>query len=139
AFDADEQRLLVIDAASQLVGPLGEQTARRALEEQECRPGLEERVFRDQRRIALFERAQVIALLCGQPLEDVAAARLSRQLGGPQVELEAAPLGGNGDAQRVTREDELGRGAVQGRDLLARAALVTRAENLQDRLAGGER
>ena len=115
ALDADEQRLLIVDAAAQLVGALGEEPARRALEEQERRPRFEQRILRHQLRIALLERAQVIALLGGQPLEHVAAPRVGRQARRAEVELEAAALGGDRDAQRVAREDELGHRAVQCR------------------------
>src|SRR5262245_58624370 len=42
AADADEQRLLIVDAAlAQLLGAFGEQPARRALEEEKRRPRFE--------------------------------------------------------------------------------------------------
>ena len=52
--------------------------------------------------------------------------------GGARVELEAAPLGGDGDAQRVAREHELGRGAVERHGLRAGAAVFAGAEDLHD-------
>ena len=46
ALDADEQRLLIVDALAQLLGAFGEQAAGRALEEQERRPRFELRIAR---------------------------------------------------------------------------------------------
>ena len=46
AFDADEQRLLIVDALANPLGAGGEQTARRALEEQERRALLELGILR---------------------------------------------------------------------------------------------
>src|SRR5215813_1705900 len=67
AADPDEQRLLVVHAAlAQLFGALREQTAGRALEEEERRPRLEQRILRDQLLVALLQRAQVLFLLFGQ-------------------------------------------------------------------------
>src|SRR5258705_692536 len=44
AADADEQGLLIVDAAQEPVGPFGEQAVRRALEEEERRPRFDLRV-----------------------------------------------------------------------------------------------
>src|SRR5262249_1072283 len=103
-------------------------------EEEERRPRLEQRILRDQLLVALLQRAQVLFLLFGQLLEDRAPPRVARQARGARVELEAAALGGDRHAQRVAREDELGRRAVDRRRLLARPALLARAVDLDDLL-----
>ena len=63
ALDADEQRLLVVHALAQLLGALGEEAARGALEEQERRPRLELRIAGEELGIPFLERAEVLALL----------------------------------------------------------------------------
>ena len=78
ALDADEQRLLIVDALAQLLGAFGEQPVRRALEKQERRPRFELRILGDELGVALLERAEMLPLLGGQPLEDAAAARIAR-------------------------------------------------------------
>ena len=77
ALDADEQRLLIVDAVAQLLGAFGEQAVRRALEEQERRPRLELRILREQLAIALLERPEVLLLFVGELLEHRAAARVA--------------------------------------------------------------
>src|SRR5262249_24436781 len=105
AADADEQRLLVVDAAlAQLLGPIREQAARRPLEEQERRPRLELRVLRGELAVPLFQRAEMFPLLSGEPLEHGAAARVLRHSRRTRVELQAASLGRDGHAKRVAGE-----------------------------------
>ena len=130
AADADEQRPQVVDAAAQLLGALGEDPLRRALEEQERRPGLERRVGGDQLGVALLERSQVILLVLGQTLEDLASARVVGERRSTGVELEATAFGGHGDAQRVARKHRLGGRPVQRRRLDAGTALLADAEDL---------
>src|SRR6185503_17430689 len=101
AADADEQRLRVVHAAPQLVRALGEQTARRALEEEERRPRLEQRILRAQLAIPALQRAEVLLLFFGQLLEHRAAARVLGQARSARVELQAAALGRNRHPQRV--------------------------------------
>ena len=85
ALDADEQRLLIVDAASQLLGAFGEQAVRRALEEQERRPRLELRILRRaSSRVARLERAEMLPLLGGEPLED-RRGRARRSSGPPRA------------------------------------------------------
>src|SRR4051812_40039888 len=95
ALDADEQRFLIVDAAPQLLGPFGEQAARRAFEEQERRPRFELRIARQQLAVALLEGAEVFLLFGRELLENGAAARIPGQAGGAGVEVEAAALGGD--------------------------------------------
>src|SRR5206468_6053856 len=54
------------------------------------------------------EPIEMIVLLAGQLPKDPPAAEVARQLGRARVEFPAAPLGGNGDAQRVAREQDIG-------------------------------
>src|ERR1700724_3574168 len=124
AFDADEQRLPVVDALAELLGARSEQPVRGALEEQECRARLELRVLSQQLAVPLLERAQVLPLLRGELLEDRASSRVARHAGRPRVELQAAALGGDRDAQRVPREDQLGCRAVDRHGLPARPAFL---------------
>jgi hypothetical protein len=58
--------------------------------------------------VSRLKRAQVVFLLLGQTLEDRATPFVPREARRPGVEVEAAPLGGNGDAQGVPGEQELG-------------------------------
>ena len=110
AADADHQCLLIVDAAHQPFGAIGEQSVRRALEEQERRPRLELRVALEQLAVARLELAQVLLLLARQILENLAAARVLGDAGGAGVELQAAALGGDRDAQRVAREEQVAYG-----------------------------
>src|SRR5262249_19616186 len=139
AADADEQRLLIVDAARpQLLGALGEETARGSLEEQKRRVRLERGTAGRERRVPRLERRQVLALFAREPLEDAAAARIARHPGGARVELEAAALGRNRDPQRVAREDALGRRAVDRRGGRAGPAGFADAVDLDDGLRHGE-
>src|SRR6185369_13560388 len=76
ALDADEQRFLIVHAAAQLLGALGEEAAGRALEKEERRPRLEIRIARDQIAVPFLECAEMLALLGCQLLEDRASARV---------------------------------------------------------------
>ena len=91
----------------------------------------------EQGAIARFEPVEVVDFLRGQLLEHVAAARVLHQRGGPGVELAAAAFGGNGDAQRVAREQQLGIAAVGLRRAAGLAGLA-RAVDLHHALARGE-
>src|SRR4030095_842316 len=88
--------------------------------------------------IAIFELLEVADLLGCQLAEDFPRARILDQLDAASVELHAASLGGDGDAQRVAREKHLGRGRVFVRRAAGGAGLA-RAVNLDDALARGER
>src|SRR4051794_1546071 len=70
APDADEQRLLIVDALAKLLGARGEQPARRAFEKQERRPRFELRILRQQLAVALLERAEMFLFFGSEPLED---------------------------------------------------------------------
>src|SRR5580704_2508044 len=138
AFDADEQRLPVVNALPELLGARSEQPMRGALEEQECRARLELRVLGQQLAVPLLEGAQMLPLFRGKLLEDRPSARVGRHAGGARVELQAAALGGDRDAQRVPREDQLGRRTVDRRGLPAGPAFLAGADNLDDRLGRRE-
>ncbi len=127
AFDADEERLEIVDATPELLGAFGEQPARRALEEEKRRPRLELRIFGQKLAISGFERAQVFAFLGRQPLKHSAPARIAREARRALVELQPAALGRDGDAQSVAGEHQLGRAAVDGRRRRARAACLAGA------------
>ena len=75
AADADQQRLLVVDALGEPVGALGEQPVGGALEKQERRTRLQLRIGRQQLRVARLERAEMLLFLFGELLEDRAPAR----------------------------------------------------------------
>src|SRR2546429_8954105 len=87
AADADEQRLLIVDAAQQAVGALGEQAVRRALEEQERRTGLELRIAREQLAVARLELSQMLLLFGRELLEHLPAACVLRHGRGARVAL----------------------------------------------------
>ena len=133
ALDADHQRLAVVDAVGQPLGSGGEQPVGRALEEEERRLRLELRVLLQQLAVARLERAEVLLLLVGELLEDAAAARVAGDAGGAGVELEAAPFGGDRDAQRIARKQQLGRAAFDRRRTPGAAGLA-RAVDLQHAL-----
>src|SRR4051794_38371505 len=123
AADPDHQRLLVVDAvAAEACRAFGEQAVGGPFKEQECRMRLELWVSCEQHLVPLFERAEVLALFLCELCEDAPAARVARNRGRPCIELEPAPLGGNGDAQGVTREEQFGGRAVDRRRLSARPA-----------------
>ena len=123
AADADAIGLEIVDAvAAQLLGAGREQAVGRALEEQERRPRLELRILLEQLLVAVLERLQVMHFFGGELAEDLARARILHQLDAAPVELHAAALGGNRNAQRVAREQQLG----VGRSLRRRAAGAAR-------------
>src|SRR2546427_4813552 len=93
AADADQQRLLIVDAAQQAVGALGEQPVGRPLEEEERRPRFELRIAREQLAVASFELAEMLLLLPREILEHLAAARIAGDARRARVELETAALG----------------------------------------------
>src|SRR5262245_48574904 len=130
AADADEERLLVVDALAQLLGALGEEAAGGALEEEERRARLELRVLCRELAIPLLQRAEMFLFFLGELMEDRAAARVLGHAGRPRVELETAALGGNRHPQRVTREHQLRGRAVYRRRLLAGPAFVAGPEDL---------
>src|SRR5687768_6136762 len=99
AADADHQRLLIVDAAPQTLRALREQAIGGALEEQERRTRFELRIAQQQLVVACFQRGQVFLLLQREVVEHLAAARIFGHACRARVELEAAPLGGNGNAQ----------------------------------------
>src|SRR5262245_6267651 len=81
----------------------------------------------------------MLALFRCQLLKDSPAAGILRQARGSGIELIAAFLGRNRDAQCITREHELGRSPVHRPRLRppgARPAFFTHAENLDDGLLG---
>ncbi len=92
APNADEQRLLIVDALPQLLGALGEQAACGPFEEQERRTRLEQRVLGKEVAIALLERVQVVPFFAREALEDAAAPGVFCEARGARVELEAAAL-----------------------------------------------
>src|SRR5262249_808510 len=134
AFDSDEQRLLVVDALAQLFGAAGEQAAGRALEEQERGPRVDLRTLAQPFLVSLLERAQMVAVVGGEGVEDDAGGRVGRDPRRAGVKLEAAALGRDCHPQRVACEQELRGSPVDGSGLLARTAFLARAVNLHDGL-----
>ena len=134
APNADEQRLQIVHPGAQLLGALGENAVGGTFEEQKGRPRLEQRVLGRQLVISPFECSEMLFFFTGELLEDAAAAGIGRERGGPRVELQSAPLGGNRDAQRVSRKHQLGRGSVHRRGTRPGAALLTGPEHLNDGL-----
>src|SRR5439155_16903700 len=133
AADADEQRLLIVDTAQQTIGAFGEQTIRRAPEEEERRPRFKLRVARHQLAVAPFELAQVLLLFRRQIMEYLATSRIARDFRGAGVELEPAALGRDCNPQRIAGEQEV-RVAGLGTAVTSRTALFARAVNLDDAL-----
>src|SRR6202521_1019418 len=138
AFDADQQRLPVVDALPELLGARSEQPVRGTLEEQECGARLELRVLSQQLAVPLLERAEMLLLFRGELLEDRASARVARHASRARVELQTAALGGDRDAQRVPRKDQLGCRTVDRRGLPAGPAFLAGPDNLDDRLGRRE-
>src|ERR1051325_2181847 len=134
AADADEQRLLIVDAAQQAVGAFGEQPVGGALEEEERRARLELGIAREQLLVPPLELAEMLLLFRRQIVEHLAAARITRHARRARVELEPAAFGGDGDAQRVAREQQVGMPGVADVAVAPRAALVARAVDLHDAL-----
>ena len=91
----------------------------------------------------------MLLLLLGELLEHAPPARILGHPRAARIELQAAPLGGDGDAQRVAREQQLGRaafrrrrapgparfaGAVDLQDALPRREVARRRHFLEQRL-----
>jgi hypothetical protein len=138
APDADHQGLLIVHAAHQAFGSFGEQSVGGALEEQERGARFELRVAAEQLTVARLELAEMLLLLEREILEDLPAADVARHARGARVELETAPLGGNGDPQGVAREHQVGVADRRRGGRTPRAALFARPVNLDDALGGGE-
>src|ERR1043165_911056 len=138
AADADEQRLLIVDAAQQPVGAFREQSVRRALEEEKRRLRFELRIASEQLAVAAFELAEMFFLFRGEVLEDLAPAGIARHARGAGEELEAAALGVDGAAQRVARKEQIGMSRLRGGAVTARAALLALPVDLHDALRGAE-
>src|ERR671910_2793867 len=62
ALDADEQRLLIVDALAQTIGAFCEKAICGAFEEEKRRPRLELRIHFHQLRVSVLERAEVFLL-----------------------------------------------------------------------------
>ena len=84
AADADELRLLIVDAPREPLGAFREEPVGRALEEQERRARFELRVALEQLLVARFERAEMFLFLFRQLLED-ARPRVSRVIAEARV------------------------------------------------------
>ncbi len=138
AANADAIRLEIVDAvAAQLLAAGREQAVGRALEKQERRPRLQPRILLEQVLVAALERLQVMDFFGRQLAEHLARARVLHQLDAAPVELHAAAFGGNRDAQRVARKQQLGVGGlVVGR--APGAAGFAGAIDLHHALARGE-
>lgn len=133
ASNADHQRLLVVDPTHQTFGALGEQTVRRAFEEEERGTGFELRVAHQELPVPAFQLSKVFLLFFGEVLKDLAASRVARQTRSARVELEPASLGGNRDAECIPREQQLGI-AVGARRGTTGPALLARPVDLHDAL-----
>src|SRR5580765_665932 len=68
ALDADQQRVQIAHAGAQFVCARREDAVGRALEEEKCRPRLEQWIGCEQFRVAFFERAQMLLLFFGELL-----------------------------------------------------------------------
>ena len=101
-----------------------------------CEPR-SQRIRLQQLLVPGFELAEVFLLFVGELLEDAAAARVLGDPRAARVELQPAPLGGNRDAERVPREQQLGRSALDRRRAAGPARLAG-AVDLQDALARRE-
>ena len=84
-----------------------------------------------------LELAQMLLLLEREILEHLSPARILGHTGGAAIEVEPAALGGNRDAERVTREHEIRVAAFERRGT-AGAALLARAVDLHHALRGGK-
>src|SRR4051812_12464299 len=139
AADSDHQRLLIVDAVDQTLGALGEQAVGRPFEEQESRTGLEVRVAPQQLGIPVFECGQMFLFLCREVVENLATAGVLGHARSAGVELEAAPLSGNRDAERVSREHQIAMAMLGlGRMAASGAAVLALAVNLDHALRRGE-
>src|SRR5690606_24361181 len=137
ALDADHQRITIARYPRQLVDARREQAVGRTLEEQERRVALEFGVLLHQLAVAGLEAREVVVLFTRQALEHPARTGVAHHHGRARVELAARPLRGDGDAQRVTREQQFGRDLARRR-LAPRAALLAGAVELHDGLAQRE-
>ena len=109
------QRLEIVHpAAAQLIGAGREQPVGRALEEQKRRPRLELRVLLEQLAVSILQCAEVVLFLLGELVEDLLAALVLGDARRARIELQPAALGGNRDAKRVAREQQLGGRALLG-------------------------
>src|SRR5437773_4496934 len=108
ALDADEQRLLIVDALAQLGGAFREQAVGRSLEKQKGRARFKFGIGRDQFLVAAFERSKMFLLFGRETLEHGPAPRILGQAGCARVELETTLFRRNRDPQRVARKDALG-------------------------------
>ena len=124
APDADHQRLAVVDDLPQPLGALGEQPVGRPLEVQEGGIGLDVRILGPHLLVARLERRQMLLFLGREALEHPASPSVSDQPGAPGIELEAAALGRDGDAQGVAGEHLLGGGGGTRRAFSALAILA---------------
>src|SRR5688572_9010311 len=97
AADTDHERLLIVDAAHQALGPLGKEAVGGPLEKKECRARFELRIALEQLAVARLELVEVFLLLARQILENLPPARIPRDFCGTRVELEPAALGRDRD------------------------------------------
>src|SRR5262245_5474350 len=137
AADADHQRLTIVDALVQLIGAGGEQSVRRALEKEERRPRLELRILLEELAVPRFERREMRLLFLGELLEHAAAARIARNARRARIELEAAALRRDRDAERIAREQQLRRSTFCSRRSSGPARFA-RAVDLQHALTRRE-
>jgi hypothetical protein len=136
ASDPDHQRLLVVHAAQETLGPFSEQPVGRTLEEQERRSRFQLRIALEQYAIPVLELAEMLFLLHRQVMKDLATASILGDSGGTRVELETAAFGGDCDSQCVTCEDEVGMSDIGWRGGTAGATRLARAVDLHDALRG---
>src|SRR4029079_2152037 len=104
AADADEERLRIVHSLAQLLGTFGEQPVGCTLEKQKRRTRLQLRILGVEVAIPLLQRAEVLLLLFGEPLENSAPSRIFRDARRTRVELQPASLGRNGHSQRIAGE-----------------------------------
>ena len=130
ATDPDHQRLPIVHALSELIGPGREQSIRCPFEEEERRPRLELRILLQQLLVAGLERTEMLFFLFCQLFEDAAAPWVTRQARGATVELQPAALGGYCNPQRIASEEQL-RSAALDSCRPARAAGLARTVDLQ--------
>ena len=89
--------------------------------------------LRSRPSVAGLELAEMFLLLHGEVLEHLPAARILRHARRARVEVEAAALGRDRNAQRITREDEIGVAAFERRGA-AGAAFLARPVDLDHAL-----
>ena len=103
----------------------------------EEREHLELRIERQQLAIAALQPAKVIDFFLGELQQHGAGARVAGDPRGAGVEVAAAALGGDGDAQGVAREQQLGLPLGRRRRAAGPAGLA-RPVDLDDALARAE-